>query len=122
MDIKEWKAKDPNECFAVAFDFSARLTNVTGAKISVECVKGVDANPELMLYGNPQFTGGVVRQRIIGGIDKNKYKFKCLATDGVESHAAASLLPIVSLGKIGASAAASIVEGNDTVVVSATVV
>ena len=74
MDIKEWKAKDPNECFAVAFDFSARLTNVIGAKISVECVKGVDANPELMLYGNPQFTGGVVRQRIIGGIDKNKYK------------------------------------------------
>ena len=61
--MAEWKPKDPEERFAVKFDFSSEMTLITEATITVTMKKGEDV-PDNILDGAPQIAGAVVSQRL----------------------------------------------------------
>ena len=60
----EWKPKDPEECFALKFDFSSEMTMITVATITVTMKKGEDT-PENILDGLLQIDGAVVKQSTV---------------------------------------------------------
>ena len=89
----EWKPKDPEECFALKFDFSSEMVMITGATITITMKKGEDT-PENILDGILQIDGAVVKQRVKDGIDNAKYSFRCVATDGEETWVIVQDLPV----------------------------
>ena len=91
--MAEWKPKDPEERFAVKFDFSSEMSLITEATITVTMKKGEDT-PENILDGAPQITGAVVKQRVKDGIDRALYNFRCAASDETETWVIVQDLPV----------------------------
>ena len=94
--METWEPKDPAERFAVSFDFSAELTTITGATVTVQTLRGTDVAPENVLDGAAQIDGAKVLQRIKAGQHKCTYKLRCEATDGVETWVITQALPVVT--------------------------
>lgn len=92
MDEK-WPSKDPEEQFAVSFDFSSELSSVTSATVTVRDSNGNDA-AKAILNESPQITGAVVRQRVKDGAHMAEYKFRCVGSDGVETYVITQILPV----------------------------
>lgn len=90
-------SKDPGEAYAIEFDFSAELSNITSVQVEVDFVSGAaDPDSALVLDGAPQIiAGGLVRQRVKGGLDKRGYGLRCTATNGVETFVLTSTLPVL---------------------------
>ena len=86
--------KDPAEKYPVEFDFSAVLSSVTGATVTVSVVGGTDETPEAILDGSPQATGAKVYQRVQAGVAGCIYKLRCEATDGTNIYAVTATLPV----------------------------
>lgn len=85
--------KDPEEGYALKFDFSKVLSVITEATIAVT-VSGDDPSPQDILDGNRQLYLAEVRQRVKGGVDQCKYTFRCVATDGTETYTLVGILPV----------------------------
>lgn len=94
--METWESKDPAEEFAVEFDFSSELSEITAATVTIVTQRGTDETPENVLVGDPQVTGTTVRQRIQGGLHKCTYKFRCEATDGTETWVITQGLPVLT--------------------------
>jgi len=89
-----WKPKDPEERFALKFDFSSELLEITTTQIIVIDKKGKDINPENICDGDPQIEGPLVLQRVKDGIDRSLYSFRCTASDDVETWVIVQDLPV----------------------------
>lgn len=86
--------KDPAETYPIEFNFSAVMSSVTGATVTVSVVGGVDESPGDVLDGAPQMTGAKVYQRIKAGVAGCIYKLRCEATDGANVYAVTDNLPV----------------------------
>ena len=86
--------KDPAEKYPVEFDFSAVMSSVTAATVTVSVVGGYDASPSGILDGLPQITGSKAYQRVQAGVAGCIYKLRCEATDGTTVYAVTSALPV----------------------------
>lgn len=89
-----WAPKDPEEKFALRFDFSSELSVITNAEIIVELKRGVDDDPDNILNGPLEISGASVLQRVKEGVNKCSYKFRCVASDGVETWVITQELPV----------------------------
>ena len=93
--METWEPKDPAEKFAVSFDFSAEMTTITSATITVQTLRGTDVSPQDVLDGAAQISGTTVLQRVKDGTHKATYKLRCEATDGTETWVITQALPVV---------------------------
>ncbi len=76
------RIKDPSEVITVTFDFSALASSASNPSVSCTVIAGkVDGSAEAMLSGTPQINGTSILQRIIGGLDGNRYKLRCQIDD-----------------------------------------
>jgi len=91
---KTWQPKDPREKFAVTFDFSAELAEITTATVAVELLDGDDSDPAALLLGTAQIAGLTVRQRVHDGADQCRYLLTATASDGAETYVLAAILPV----------------------------
>ena len=91
---KRWEAKDPREEFPVAFDFSSELEEVVSGTVTVELLDGVDATPESLLYGLPQFAGALMLQRVRQGVDGCSYRLTAVGSDGTDTFVRTAELPV----------------------------
>lgn len=65
------------------FNFIADLINgasISGATIDVEVLVGIDASPTDILDGSPTISGGVISQKLTGGVPGVIYQVTCFAT------------------------------------------
>lgn len=85
--------KDPEEKYAVRFDFTKVLSAITSATVTASVV-GEDPDPSLVLDGNSQIVGTEVRQRVKEGLEDCKYTLRCVATDGTETYVLLGSLPV----------------------------
>ena len=92
--METWESKDPAEKFAVSFDFSAELSAITSATVTVTTLRGTDVAPSDVLDGAAHVSGTTVLQRIKAGTHKCSYKFRCEATDGIEVWVITQALPV----------------------------
>lgn len=86
--------KDPAESRLVEFDFAGDLAAPASAVVSVTVIDGTDAAASSMLDGSPVIAGTVVSQRVKLGVDRNNYKLRCEATQGVDVAVRAAILPV----------------------------
>ena len=80
-------AKDPEEAFAIEFDFTSVLDTITSATCTVEGYSS-------LLNGPAQAAGSVVRQRVHNGYDGADYQVRCVASDGIETYVLTATLPV----------------------------
>lgn len=79
-------SKDPEEAYAIEFDFSSVLSSITSAECS--------ASDSQVLNGLPQVAGTSVRQRVYQGSSGIDYPIRCKASDGVETYVLVATLPV----------------------------
>ena len=75
--------KDPTEEYNITFDFSKHVVSVASA--TVTCVTTIDVSetPDTTNIAGvyaPTFAGGLVTQKISGGVSGNSYKLRCTVT------------------------------------------
>lgn len=75
-----FSAKDPTESIVVTFDYTALLTAISTASVSIAVDDGNDANAAAMLSGAPSIVGTKVLQRVINGVDGCTYRLRCTVT------------------------------------------
>lgn len=89
-----WPTKDPDEKFAIEFDFARLAATVDSAVVEVALLSGTDATPATVLDGAPQVTGAKVYQRVKAGVAGCNYRLRCEATSGADVWALAATLPV----------------------------
>jgi phage gp36-like protein len=88
-----WQDKDPADVIVGEFNF-APWTSVSSPVVTITLIEGVDADPTLMLVGSPTVVGGVVRQRLQGGVDGALYGLQCVGQNGSDVETVEALLPV----------------------------
>lgn len=89
-----WEDKDPADVIVVEFDF-APATAIDGTPtVAVTLIEGTDATPGAILSGGVTVAGGIVRQRLQGGVDGALYGLKCTAQVGSDVFTVEALLPV----------------------------
>ena len=76
-------SKTPASIVTQQFNFIADLINgasISGATLSVEVLSGVDPSPEDILDGSYTISGGIVSQKLTGGVPGVIYQVTCFAT------------------------------------------
>ena len=90
--------KDAEEKIPFVFNFQPDMEtseSISSALLTVAVVAGADGNPAAMLDGASSIVGGLVRQRIMGGITGNTYRVRCKVTlSSGNVFVLAGLLPI----------------------------
>lgn len=77
--------KTPIEVVPTIFDFSLSIGSATISTATVTATRnasestGVDASPEDIIYGAASISGGLVSQRITGGVAEVMYDLFCTA-------------------------------------------
>lgn len=82
--MKVMGPKDPEEVKTLSFDFSPEVATsdaIVAATVTVSVENGTDADPATMVASAATFTGKVVYQRVVGGLNGVIYKLRCRATD-----------------------------------------
>lgn len=79
-------SKDPEEAYAIEFDFSSVLSSISTAECS--------ASDSAILNGAPQISGTSVRQRVYQGESGVDYPIRCKASDGIETYVLVATLPV----------------------------
>lgn len=92
--MKMLTQKDPAEAFAVSFDFSSLLDDVTTATVTASIASGRAGSAAAVLNGPAQISDGLVLQRVSGGQDGSDYLLRCEASNGTETYVLAALLPV----------------------------
>lgn len=92
--MKMLTAKDPAEVFAVAFDFSRLLADITGATVTAATISGPVDLGSNVIDGAATIDGLTVLQRIHAGVDGADYLLRCVASNGVETYVLAATLPV----------------------------
>lgn len=93
-------SKDVEEQYAIEFQFSAVLEEVTSAVVTVELLTGSDLSPDSLLNGPLQINGTSVYQRIKAGVNDCTYKLRCVAKDANnadETYALAAVIGVVAV-------------------------
>lgn len=76
------------------FEFSASLSAITSATVTVEVESGTDASPGDLLVAAKTITGTLVQQRVGVGLPGCRYRFKCVASDGTNIFTLYSSMPV----------------------------
>ena len=79
--MKSLEPKDHAERYAIEFQYSATMSAITSATVTVQLLAGTDATPDDLLDGDPQISGTIVYQRVKAGVSGCTYKLRCTATD-----------------------------------------
>ena len=79
--MKSLEPKDAGERYAIEFQYSATMSAITSATVTVQILAGTDATPNDLLDGAPQISGTSVYQRVKAGVSGCTYKLRCTATD-----------------------------------------
>lgn len=76
-------SKTPGSIITIQFNFISELINgasISGATLDVEVLSGVDASPAAILDGSYTTSGGIVFQKLTGGVPGVIYQVTCFAT------------------------------------------
>ncbi len=89
--------KDPAEVIPVTFDFSRLIARVDNVTVGVSVLRGIDANPENLLFGSATIKQNKVTQFIQNGNTGVVYKIRMDVTSGSLKYVLCAHLPVVAL-------------------------
>lgn len=74
--------KDPSETIPITFDFTRLLgaRTISTKTVTASVWRGTDGNPSATISGSASESGGIVTQKVTGGIDGVDYRYRCSAT------------------------------------------